>query len=291
MIVSKTIVITGASDGIGAAAARRLAALGHRVVVVGRSEQKSRAVADPLGAEWHTADFADLRSVRRLATELLAAHPRIDVLANNAGGVFGRRTMTADGFETTMQVNHVAPFLLTQLLLPRLVESEASVIQTSSIAARLYGDLDPDDMDNARRFSANKAYGDSKLANILFTVELQRRHSADGISAAAFHPGFIASGFAAETTSRAMRLVYDNPLARPFLSTPDRGAEQLVWLAQTQPNRDWTPGTYFERKRPAHRMNPQARDAALAAALWDATLARLRDAPRTPTEATADSLA
>lgn len=268
---SKTIVITGASDGIGAAAARRLHRDGHRVVVVGRSPEKTRAVAAPLQADWYTSDFADLASVRGLAAELLGAYPRIDVLANNAGGVFGQPERTVDGFERTIQIDHLAPFLLTSLLLERLAESRATVVQTSSVAARLYGRIDTADLDNERRFSATKAYGDAKLANILFTRELHRRFHGAGIDSAAFHPGFVGSGFAGGTTSRAMRLVYGNPLVKPFLRSADQGADQLVWLAETEEGAGWSSGGFYEHRRPVRRLNPQVSDARLAARLWDVT--------------------
>lgn len=131
--MARTIVITGASDGVGAASARQLHDAGERVVVVGRDPDKTRRVAEPLGAPWHVADYADLAQVRGLAETLLAEYPRIDVLANNAGGIFGARRETADSFELTFQVNHLGGFLLTNLLLPRLQESAASVIDRKSV--------------------------------------------------------------------------------------------------------------------------------------------------------------
>lgn len=267
----KTIIITGASDGIGAAAARRLHGAGHHVVVVGRSSEKTAAVARELQADADTADFADLAAVRDLAQRLLADHPRIDVLANNAGGVFGARTVTVDGFELTRQVNHLAPFLLTNLLLERLIADRATVVQTSSVAARLYGKPDEDDPDNARRFSPERAYGDAKLANVLFTRELHTRFGRDGLHAVAFHPGFIASGFAAGTTSAGMRFVYANPIARRFLRSSDAGADQLVWLATTEPGTEWTPGAYYEKRTIAKRVNPRSTDDDLARRFWDAS--------------------
>lgn len=265
----KTIVITGASDGIGAAAARHLSAEGHEVVVVGRSSVKTMQVAEPLGADSYLSDFAELASVRGLAAALLERYPVIDVLANNAGGVFGSRQRTADGFERTFQVNHLAPFLLTSLLLPTLLRSRATVIQTASVAARLYGRLDLDDLDNERHFSANRAYGDSKLENILFTRELHRRFHSDGISTAAFHPGIIGSGFAADTTSFSMRLTYANPLIRRFLGSSEDGADQLNWLAAGRPGEDWHSGEYYEKRRVATRVNRRSTDSRLALQLWD----------------------
>ncbi|HBR89532.1 MAG TPA: short-chain dehydrogenase, partial [Microbacterium sp.] len=132
--MTRTIIITGASDGIGAASARQLHEAGEQVIVVGRDPDKTAAVAKRLDVPSHVADFADLAQVRDLAETLLQQYPRIDVLANNAGGVFGERTETRDGYELTFQVNHLAPFLLTNLLVERLRTSQASVIQTSSQA-------------------------------------------------------------------------------------------------------------------------------------------------------------
>ncbi|RUR03289.1 SDR family NAD(P)-dependent oxidoreductase [Labedella endophytica] len=269
---SRTIVITGASDGIGAAAARRLTRDGHRVVVVGRSHEKTNAVADEIGADRFVSDFAELGQVRELATALEKAYPRIDVLANNAGGIFGDRTRTADGFEKTLQVNHLAPFLLTNLLLDTLTASRATVIATSSIAARIFSRLDLEDLDDDRDPSANRAYGNAKLENILFTRELQRRYGEQGISAVAFHPGTIATGFASESTS-LMRFVYQTPLKHLVLRGPETGAEQLVWLATTTPGTDWEPGEYYEKRR-ITKTSMQAYDGLLAEGLWDESARR-----------------
>lgn len=267
----RTIVITGASDGIGASAARQLAAAGERVVLVGRSAAKTATVAADIGAPFHLADFADLGQVRRLAGELAAAYPRIDVLANNAGGIMGAREETVDGFERTLQVNHLAPFLLTGLLMPTLVASSARVIQTASIAAQRFGRLDLDDLGNRRRYSPNKVYGDAKLANILFTRELHRRHSAEGVSAVAFHPGVVATSFASETTSW-FRWIYRTPVGRLFLDSPEEGGRRLVWLAAGLPGVAWEPGGYYEGNRLASS-SPQANDPDLARELWELSAA------------------
>jgi len=267
-VTPRTIVITGASDGIGAAAARALSAAGDTVVVVGRSPQKTAAVAAEIGADHFIADFARLDDVRDLAAALLERYPRIDVLANNAGGIMGERETTIDGHELTLQVNHLAPFLLTTLLIERLVASEASVINTASIANRLFGNIDIDDLQNARRYSPNKAYGDSKLANILFISELQRRYGGRGITAAAFHPGVVATGFAANTSS-LLRFVYGAVLSR-FLGSAEKGADTLVWLASRSTT--FTSGGYYGRRR-ITKANKQADDTALAARLWDESAA------------------
>ena len=266
--MSKTIIITGASDGIGAAAARKLHSDGHHVIVVGRSAQKTEAVAAEIGAPYHVADFANLADVRRLASELEAAYPQIDVLANNAGGVFGDRTKTVDGFEKTFQINHLSPFLLTQLLLDTLLASRASVIQTSSVGARMGGNVVLDDLDNDRNFKPTRVYATAKLENILFTKELHRRYHFQGISAAAFHPGNVATNFAKDSDAW-IKHIANSRVLRALLIAPEKGAEQLVWLAEGTPSKDWESGVYYEKSKPARRNNPQSFDADLAAALWE----------------------
>jgi NAD(P)-dependent dehydrogenase (short-subunit alcohol dehydrogenase family) len=270
----QTIIITGASDGIGAAAARQLSAKGERVVLAGRSPAKTAAVADELGAPYHLADFADLDQVRNLASELRATYPRIDVLANNAGGIMGGRELTKDGFEQTFQVNHLAPFLLTHLLMPILIPSQAKVLQTSSVAAQRYGHVDLDDLQNERHYAPQKAYGTAKLENILFTRELHRRFHDQGISAAAFHPGIVATSFASDTT-HPMRYIYHSPLKRLFTITAARGAEPLVWLAEGTPGSTWQSGGYYAKNKPA-TTNAQADDTRLAQQLWDRSAAMLK---------------
>ncbi|MEV7611005.1 SDR family NAD(P)-dependent oxidoreductase [Microbacterium sp. NPDC089320] len=266
---AKTIVITGASDGIGAAAARQLEASGDRLILVGRSVEKTRAVAAESGAEWFTADFARLDDVRELAARILDAvgDARIDVLANNAGGIFGDRTPTVDGHEKTFQVNHLAPFLLTNLLLPRLLQSDAAVINTSSVGHRLFGHLEIDDLDNARKYSANKAYGDAKLANILFTKSLHTKFHADGLSSVAFHPGTVRTNFAADSSS-IMRLVYQSFLGRFLLTGVEEGGSILRWFIEGTPDETWFSGAYYDERTLSNRVNPQVDDAALAEALW-----------------------
>ena len=262
----RTIVITGASDGIGAAAARQLAARGHRVVLVGRSRAKTEALARTLDAPFHVADYARLTEVKRLAGEL-SAYERIDVLANNAGGIMGPRTVTEDGFEKTFQVNHLAGFLLTRLLMDKLSASGAKVIQTSSFAANVWGrGFDIDDLDQQHSYSPTSAYGRSKLANILFTRELDRRHRADGIAAVAFHPGFVRSNFA-EDAGFFLRWFYHTPLRYFATISPDTSAHRLVRLAEGEPGRDWQPGEVYLKRA---RMPVAFRDdGSVARALWE----------------------
>lgn len=269
-MAGRTIVITGASDGVGAAAAKRLARSGEHVVVVGRSPQKTAAVAEPLGADSYVVDFADLAQVRELATRLLEAYPRIDVLVNNAGGMMNSRETTVDGFEKTFQVNHLAPLLLTTLLLDRLVESRASVLNTSSMASK-FARVSFDDLDAVQNQHGSVAYGSSKLANILFTKELHRRYHGAGISTAAFHPGPVASNFSAEVRNPLLGLVYRSPLRHVALIGTEQGSDELVWLASSEPGVDWQSGQYYYKHKVA-RTNNIADDAAVAERLWDRSL-------------------
>ncbi|MDP9888373.1 SDR family NAD(P)-dependent oxidoreductase [Pseudarthrobacter enclensis] len=261
----RTIVITGASDGIGAAAARTLARAGEQVVVVGRSAQKTSALAGQIGADHYLADFADLAQVRELADTLKAKYPRIDVLANNAGGIMGKRTLTVDGNESTFQVNHLAPFLLTTLLMDTLTASSAKVINTSS-AANNFGKLDLFDLTAEHGYSTNRAYGTGKLANILFTSELHRRFHDKGITTAAFHPGVVRTNFAAESSS-PFRHVYTTLLNR-FMLSPDQGADTMLWLINGTAGTDWISGAYYA-KRALAKASAQAYDAGLARGLWE----------------------
>jgi NAD(P)-dependent dehydrogenase (short-subunit alcohol dehydrogenase family) len=263
----RTVVLTGASSGIGTAAAARLAAAGAAVAVVGRSPERTAAVARQVGGQAHPADFARLDDVRRLADELLGAYGRIDVLANNAGAIFTRRTVTADGREPTFQINHLAPFLLTNLLLPRLAEADdARVINTASDAYRR-GRLDPDDLDGTRgRVPVRKAYPASKLATVLFTRELARRTRGTGVTAFAFHPGVIATGLGRD--SAVFGPLMNSRLARAVLKTPEQGAEPLLRLAAlAEPGP--ASGGYFNRFELEEPVGEQAGDADFARLLWE----------------------
>lgn len=265
----RTIVLTGASDGIGAAAARRLASSGHRLLLVGRSVEKTTAIAQETGAEHFIADFARLDDVRALAQQIAdrVGDGGIDVLANNAGGIFGDRTPTVDGFEKTIQVNHLAPFLLTNLLLPQLRRADAAIINTSSVGHRLFGHIDVDDLDNRKKYSANKAYGDAKLANVLFTKSLHTKFHPEGLSAVAFHPGVVRTNFAAGSSS-VMRLIYRTPLKHLLTISTDTGGETLRWFIEGTPDETWFSGAYYDERVLSTRVNPQVDDADLAEALW-----------------------
>ena len=263
--MQRIIVITGASDGVGAAAARRLAAEGHRIVVVGRTDARVKAVAREFDGDPYVADFSQLAEVRTLADALRDRYPRIDVLVNNAGGVHQKRITTVDGHELTFQVNHLAPFLLTTLLMETLRRSRASVITTSSMAA-FRGRLDLADLQLERRWSPFRSYANSKLANILFTHGLHQRYVLDGVSAASFHPGLVATSFATANRS-VMGAFYRSRLGQKVALTPDQGADTLAWLAEGTPPRDWAPGAFYVQ-RAVRRPPRQAQDDGLSDALW-----------------------
>jgi NAD(P)-dependent dehydrogenase (short-subunit alcohol dehydrogenase family) len=234
------------------------------VVPVGRDRGRVARIAERVGTEGHVADFAWLAEVRRLADELLGRYERIDVLVNNAGAMPGRRRLSGDGFELTFAVNHLAPFLLTNLLLDRLRESAPARVVTTSSVAHTGGLIDLDDLQGERRWTGMRAYSNSKLANILFTRELARRLEGTGVVANCFHPGVIRT----RLTRRANPLLMVGArLAAPFLGSPKTGAETLVWLASAPEAADMS-GGYFENCAPG-RQSAQSQDDALAAALWD----------------------
>jgi NAD(P)-dependent dehydrogenase (short-subunit alcohol dehydrogenase family) len=262
------IVVTGASSGIGAAAAVRLAGRGATVIPVGRHARRLEAVAKRIesagggSAEPQRTDFASLSEVRRLAEELLDRHGRIDVLVNNAGTYTGRRQVTQDGHERTLAVNHLAPFLLTNLLLDRLRASAPARIVVTSSDAQRGGLLDFDDIELERRWSAMRAYSNSKLANVLFTRALARRLAGQGVVANCFHPGVVAT-----------RLVRDGLTSLAWMGVrvlgrrPRSGADTLVYLATSAATADVS-GRYFVDRRPATLVG-QAADDDAAELLWE----------------------
>lgn len=269
----RTIVLTGGSDGIGAAAARQLANDGTRLVLVGRSPAKTAAVARQTGAEHHVVDYARLDEVRDLAAELDRTLDRIDVLANNAGGLFTGPVETADGFERTFQVNHLAPYLLTNLLRAKLLASRASVVATASVANLIYGRLDLDDLESRRDFRPNRAYGTAKLANILFTRGLHQHFHDHGLSAVAFHPGIVGTSFAAGTHGYLGRL-YQGAL-KPLLTSPGTGGATLAHFVAGEPGVAWAPGGYYDDRRRPGRVNRAATDSAVVERHWELSAAAL----------------
>jgi len=259
------VLITGATRGIGQAAAIEMARSGAEVAIVGRSAERVAQVARQArsaggGAEVHehVADLTLMAEVRRLAQEVSERYEHIDVLANNAGAVFGSRHETAEGFEQTFALNHLAPFLLSNLLRERL--AGARVVTTSSDAHRS-GRVDLEDLQSERSYSAMRVYGTSKLCNILFTRELARR--APELHANCFHPGVVRTGFGKNEGGIWKAAI---TLAGPLLRSPERGARSLVWLA-TSPDAAVLDGEYI-RDEKISAPNAKAQDPILAAELW-----------------------
>lgn len=247
-VEGSTIVITGGSSGIGAAAARMLAERGARLIITGRSKETHR-VAEETGADAHLVDFASFTEVEQFARALLERYPRIDVLVNNVGALFDERRVTEDGHEMTLQVNHLSGFLLTDRLRTRLEESNAVVINTSSMT-HTRGRLDFGNLEGEGGYNGFRAYATAKLMNILHAMEVDRRY--DGVHGVSFHPGGVATGFAREA-SGFMRWIYEGPIRRLLLTSPEKGADTLVWLARGTPGEDWTPREYYAKRKPARK--------------------------------------
>jgi NAD(P)-dependent dehydrogenase (short-subunit alcohol dehydrogenase family) len=267
----RVCVITGATSGIGRAAASELAALGARVVIVARDPGRGAAARDEIAEETgnrevalEVADLASQRQVRELAARLLASLPEIHVLINNAGLTLGERRLTEDGLEETFAVNHLAPFLLTNLLLDRLRSSAPARVVTVASAAHRGAAIPFDDLNGERGFSGWLAYGWTKLANILFTAELARRLDGSGVTATCLHPGVVATGFARE--GPLLIREFQRWVGRLLLLDPKRGADTLVWLASS-PEVAGASGGYYDKRRLVVPSRA-ARDAAAARRLW-----------------------
>ena len=266
----KTAIVTGASAGIGRATALGLVRTGMRVVLVGRDRARTKAAqqwietrAPGAAPGIAIADFACLADVRALADNLLARHERIDVLVNNAGLIAPRYTESADGYELIMAVNHLAPFLLTNLLLERLTASAPARVVTVASVAHRAETLDPATMTRPPDWDALSVYGRSKLANILFTRALARRTEVRVVTVSCLHPGVVGTDIG-NRSGRVKGLAWR--LAKPFMPGPDKGAESSIFLATTP---DPTPfhGAYVVKKTVAEP-DTAARDDALGEALW-----------------------
>ena len=270
-MAGKCVLITGGSAGIGKATALGLAALGARVAITGRDRARAEVAAIEIRTATGNPDVdafgADLSSqaeVRRLAAEVLDAYPRLDVLVNNVGGYWASRHVTADGLEHTFALNHLAAFLLTNLLLDRLKASAPARIVTVSSNAQSLGTIDFEDLQGERRYSGQDAYNQSKLASVMFTYELARRLAGTGVTANVLHPGVVNSGFGAEDPSRIFKFLV--PFWRPFMKTPQQGAATSIYLASS-PEVEGVTGTYFADGRP-QTSNRASYDVAAAARLW-----------------------
>lgn len=264
----KVCLITGGTDGIGKAAAQALALAGAKLLIHGRNPDKgAQAIAEIQArsrnpaSEFLAADFGSLEEVRRLAASVVERSPRIDVLINNAGGMFSQRKLSRDGYEMTFAVNHLAPFLLTHLLRGAL-QGEARIVTTAS-GAHQRATLDFDDLQAARGYSAMRAYGTSKLANILFTRALAKRLVATPVTATCLHPGFVRTSFGRDLPPMGRSIFR---LLSLFARSPEKGAETLAFLAASPQVRGASGGYYFDCKltTPA----AAAQDDAAAERLW-----------------------
>ena len=267
----KVVLVTGATCGIGKATAIGLATMGARVGITGRdlirAEQAAadiRAASGNPAVDVFAADMSSQAEVRRLAGALLDAYPRLDVLVNNVGGFWAHRHPTANGLEHTFALNHLAPFLLTNLLLDRLKASAPARVVTVSSGAQAAGRIDFDDLQGARRYSGQRAYSQSKLANILFTNELARRLQGTGVTANSVHPGVVRTNFGSEDQAGFFRII--SPLVRPFLKTPTQGARTPIYLASS-PDVEGITGQFFANRKPKIA-NKAAGDLVVTARLW-----------------------
>lgn len=270
----KTVLITGATGGIGRVTAHRLAKLGARVLIVGRDEEKAIQTASEIRqqsgnpqVEYLLADLSEMDQVRRLAAEVGQRTDRLDVLINNAGAFFARRELTREGLECTFALNHLAYFLLTQLLLNLLHRSGPARIVNVSSAAHRGARLDMNDLQVSKGYNGLKAYSRSKLMNLYFTYELARRLKGSGVTANAVHPGFVATNIGRANGGWVGGLLR---VARVAAITPEQGAEALVHLSAS-PDLEGVSGKYFEQQRLA-RSSEVSYDDEIALRLWDRSL-------------------
>lgn len=271
-MAGKSVLITGGTGGIGKATATGLAALGARVAITGRDLPRAESAAADIrrttrnpAVDAFAADLSSQAEVRRLAAEVLAAYPRLDVLINNVGGSWNRRHVTADGLERTFAVNHIAAFLLTNLLLDRLQASAPARVVTVSSAAQSTGIIDFDDLQGERDYSERRAYPQSKLASLMFTYELARRLEGTGVTANVLHPGVVNTGFGAEDPGVIFKVLV--PFMRPFMKTPAKGAATSIFLASS-PEVEGVTGQYFANSSP-RTSNKESYDIAAATRLWE----------------------
>jgi NAD(P)-dependent dehydrogenase (short-subunit alcohol dehydrogenase family) len=266
----KVVLITGGTSGIGEAAATALAAMGAEVIVSGRNRERGEAAVEEIrrasGSEkvsLMTADFAVQAEVRGLADEFEERHGRLDVLINNAGLIRSRRTETPDGVELTLAVNHLAPFLLTNLLLDLLRKSAPSRIITVASEARRGAKIDLEDLNSERRYRAFPVYGMTKKANILFTYELAKRLEGTGVVANCVHPGGVNTNFGADNRSPGILLFR---AFKPFMRSPERGAETVIYLASS-PEAAEMNGKYLADRKEVSPAEP--RDEVAQRRLWE----------------------
>jgi retinol dehydrogenase 14 len=277
-MAGRTVLVTGGTGGIGKATALGLARMGAHLAITGRDRERTESAAREIReagggqVDVFVADLSSQSEVRRLADEVLQSLPRIHVLVNNVGGYWKTRHVTADGLERTFALNHLAPFLLTSLLLERLGQSAPARVVTVSSNAQAMGKIDFDDLQGEQSYSGSRAYNQSKLANVLFTYELARmlpRLQAGAVTANALHPGVVNTSFGAEDPGGVQRLLV--PFARPFMKSPARGAATSVHLASS-PELEGVTGGFFASSKP-RKSSKRSYDQATAARLWQVSAA------------------
>ena len=279
---NKVVVITGATSGIGQVAAEKLAAMGARIVQVARDKQRGQAaitrlnqISPGISHTIYYADLSRLAEMKRVAAEIAQAEPRIDVLMNNAGAMFGTRQLTEDGLERTFALNHLSYFVMTQGLRDRLAASAPARVVNTASDAHTSGTVDFDDLQSEKTYRPNlkdwvryggpafKVYARSKLMNILYTRELARKLAGTGVTANSLHPGFVATRFGDQTGGL---IGFGVGIAKRFALTPEQGAETLVYLASS-PDVAAMTGEYFHKCRPAIP-SKEAQDDDKAQRLW-----------------------
>jgi retinol dehydrogenase 14 len=269
-VTGKTVLITGATSGIGRATALGLARMGAHLAITGRDRVRTEEAAAEIRAagggqvDVFVADLSSQSEVRRLAEEMLRRLTCIDVLINNVGGYWNTRHVTVDGLERTFALNHLAPFLLTNLLLDRLEQSAPARVVTVSSNAHVAGRIDFSDLQGEGSYSGARAYNQSKLANVLFSYELARRLSATSVTANALHPGVVSTSFGAEDPASVQRVFI--PFLRVFMKSPARGAATSIHLASA-PELEQVTGRYFANSR-LKKSSERSYDQAAAARLW-----------------------
>jgi NAD(P)-dependent dehydrogenase (short-subunit alcohol dehydrogenase family) len=270
-VTAKTVLVTGATGGIGRATAVGLAQMGAHLAIVGRDPERTEQAARDIQAaggtpvETFVADLSSQAQVRRLADQVLVRLPRLDVLINNVGGYWSTRHLTADGLERTFALNHLAPYLLTRLLLDHLQCIDAARVVTVASNAQAQGRIDFDDLQADHSYSGARAYNQSKLANVLFTYELAQRLRGSSVTANSLHPGVVSTRFGAEDPGQLQRWLV--PFIRPLMKSPRRGAATSIHVA-VSPDLDGLTGRYFVNKRPT-RSSRASYDPATTARLWD----------------------
>jgi len=269
----KVVLITGGTSGIGKAAATALAGMGATVVITGRNEERGKRALQEIreesgndGVELILADLTVQDEVRRLAEELRERHNQLEVLVNNAGLVSSERTETPDGIETQLAINHLAPFLLTNLLLDLLKESAPSRIVTVSSDAHRWAKIDLDDLQSRKRYRGMQVYGKTKLANIMFTYELAERLEGTGVTANCMHPGGVNTNFG-NNQGGPMNLLFR--LFKPFMRSPEQGADTLIYLASS-PEVEGMTGKYLADRK-VKAASDAAYDETTRKRLWEAS--------------------